>query len=157
MPTGRKPKPTKLKLVDGNPGKTPINDHEPQPDPLASKPPSYLDRKAKRHWRDMAPALKELGLLTDVDKDMFAAYCTAYSRWREAEDIIEKEGLTFTNDKGEIKRRPETTIAKEQMMIYKALAAEFGLTPSSRSRVNYAGQEGHDDEDWLFGSSSGKR
>lgn len=28
---GRKPKPTALKVLEGNPGKRPLNDHEPIP------------------------------------------------------------------------------------------------------------------------------
>ena len=31
MPRGRRPKPTHLKLIEGNPGKRPIDGAEPQP------------------------------------------------------------------------------------------------------------------------------
>ena len=31
---GRKPKPTRLKVISGNPGKRPINDSEPDPDKI---------------------------------------------------------------------------------------------------------------------------
>jgi len=96
-----------------------------------------------------------------VDKDALAAYCTAFSRWRESDEVVQNECMTYeiTDKQGNqvIRRRPETAIAVEQLKLMKSLMAEFGLTPSSRSRIGFAGQEGLDDEDYLFGTTSGKR
>ena len=39
---GRKPKPTALKLLEGNPGKRPINEHEPVPPKGTVKCPTWL-------------------------------------------------------------------------------------------------------------------
>lgn len=152
MSAGRPPKPTALKLVDGDKNKERINENEPKPDTTMPPVPSYLDAMAKRHWRDMAEVLNSLGLLTSIDRDMFAAYCTAYSNWRKAEAVVRDEGMTFTTDKGEIKRRPETTIAKEQMTIWKALASEFGMTPSSRTKIQVSGEDINEAESFLFGT-----
>lgn len=46
---GRKPKPTALKLLEGNPGKRPINEHEPIPPKGTVKCPSWLEQEAKRN------------------------------------------------------------------------------------------------------------
>ena len=72
---GRKPKPTALKLIEGNPGKRPINGHEPKPP--ASKPtcPSHLSPTAKAEWKRLAEALHRIGLLTQADRTALAAYC----------------------------------------------------------------------------------
>ena len=82
---GRKPKPTALKLIDGNPGKRPIVGHEPRPP--ASRPtcPAHLSASAKAEWKRLAGALNRIGLLTQVDRAALAAYCQAYGRWVEAE------------------------------------------------------------------------
>ena len=168
MATGRKPKPTTLKVIEGNKGKRPLNKGEPKPksarkpkapppgkggenkaEDKLPNPPDWLDRLAKLKWRKLAGELDRLGLLTVVDLDMFAAYCDAYSVYRRMKKIIRDNGETFTNDNGEIKRRPETTIAKEAMMQMRALAAEFGLTPSSRSRIDFSQKEESDAKDFL--------
>ena len=61
---GRKPKPTALKLLEGNPGKRRINGSEPKPP--ASRPtcPAHLSPSAKAEWKRLAEALNRIGLLT---------------------------------------------------------------------------------------------
>jgi phage terminase small subunit len=49
---------------------------------------------------------------------------------------------------GETRRRPETTILKENLEASRRLAAELGLTPASRSK-NKGGAPGNDDNDAL--------
>ena len=46
---GRKPKPTALKVLEGNPGKRPLNDHEPIPPKGELKCPSWLLPEAKKN------------------------------------------------------------------------------------------------------------
>jgi len=54
---GRKPKPTALKVLEGNPGKRPLNLNEPKPEKKASKCPSWLEPEAKKEWRRMSKTL----------------------------------------------------------------------------------------------------
>ena len=155
MTQGRKPKPTYLKVVEGNKGKRPVNKSEPKPGQASTMPPPYLIPEAKKIWKRLVPELKKLHLFTKIDRDMFAAYCTALARAKEADAAVTEHGLTYTSysEKGgeTIKRRPETIILTEQLKLAKALAAEFGLTPSSRTRFDGMGSEANDDEDFLFG------
>ena len=44
---GRKPKPTALKVLEGNPGKRPLNENEPKPENKAPRCPSWLEQEAK--------------------------------------------------------------------------------------------------------------
>lgn len=152
-----KPKPTALRLVDGNPGGRPINKAEPKPGRASLAPPPHLIPEAKKIWKRLAPELKRLHLFSKIDRDMFAAYCTALARAKEADAAITEHGMTYetVNQQGEtvVKRRPETAIIVEQLRLAKALAAEFGLTPSSRTQFDGLGSEAKDDEDWLFGNA----
>lgn len=134
-PVGRKPKPTALKLIDGNPGKRPINKNEPRPTPKAPKCPSWLHRDAKKEWRRLAKELESLGLLTAVDMTAFAAYCQAYARWKEAEEYIAEHGPTNVTESGYIQQVPQVTIAQQSQKQLRAWCAEFGFTPSARSRI----------------------
>jgi len=151
---GRKPKPTHLKVLAGNPGKRPLNENEPKPRPIAPKCPSWLDREAKKEWKRVAPALERLGLLTEVDGAALAAYCQAYGTWVAAQKKIneylkENGKLTYeyTNKGGGTNEVPipEISIAEKALKQMKAFCTEFGLTPSSRGRLSLP-EQGEEDE-----------
>ena len=74
---GRKPKPTALKVLEGNPGKRPLNDHEPIPPKGELKCPSWLLPEAKKEWKRLASSLEAMGVLTMADLTAFAGYCQA--------------------------------------------------------------------------------
>ena len=44
---GRKPKPTAVKVLEGNPGKRSLNTGEPKPDKKAPRCPAWLEDEAK--------------------------------------------------------------------------------------------------------------
>ncbi len=46
---GRPPKPTALKLLQGNPGKRPLPKGEPRP-PVGCEPPANLTKRARGVW-----------------------------------------------------------------------------------------------------------
>jgi P27 family predicted phage terminase small subunit len=89
---GPPPKPTKLKIAAGNPGKRPLNPHEPQPVTSAPRMPAWLSKRAKAEWRRIVPELTNLGLLTRIDLAALAAYCQAYAELEEATRTLDKEG-----------------------------------------------------------------
>lgn len=145
MPGGRPPKPTHLKILSGNPGKRPLPENEPKPTPIAPKPPSWLDREAKREWKRLSRELERLGLLTAVDGTAFAAYCQAYSRWRQAEEAIRREGMVVTTESGYPMPHPAVKIAEKAMQLIRAFCTEFGLTPSARARMALPGRKDEED------------
>lgn len=51
---GRKPKPTAMKELEGNPGKHPLNTSEPKPNKKAPACPKWLEPEAKKEWRRLA-------------------------------------------------------------------------------------------------------
>ena len=136
---GRKRKPTALKKLEGNPGKRPLSQNEPQPDPTMPKCPWWLDYHARKEWGRVCPELHRLGLLTIVDRTALAGYCMAYSRWLRAERELLK-GFTYQYiDKDfQTKRtnKPEVAIARDALNQVRAFCTEFGLTPSSRTRIS---------------------
>lgn len=141
---GRKPKPTNLKIIEGNPGKRPLNLNEPKPLQIAPKCPDWLLDEAKKEWNRLAPELERLGLLTILDMVTFAGYCQSYAKLKIAEEFIKKHGTTYRipkkNKEGEvisvyIAPFPEVSIANQCLKQIRAFASEFGLTPSSRGRI----------------------
>ncbi len=160
MATGRKPTPTALKLVKGNPGKRPLNAAEPKPAPKIPDPPDHLPVKseARKEWFRISKQLHELGLLTEIDRAALAAYCVAWGRWVEAEEQLTKYGTVIKSpDKGWLVQSPYLSIANRAMDQMAKLLAEFGMSPSSRSRVQSvkASDMGDEMEGLLGGRRSG--
>lgn len=139
-------KPTALKVLEGNPGKRPLNQNEPKPKPIAPKCPSWLDREAKKLWKQLADQLEKLGLLTEVDGPMFAALCAAYSRWRRAMETLRDM------DPADPAFRKVSVTAEKALAEMRMLAAEFGLTPAARGRLSLPEATVDDDfDDFLAG------
>ena len=147
MKRGPKPTPTALKLLKGvRPCR--INENEPQPPTARPKKPAWLDKGARREWNRVCKLLESLGLLTELDGAVLGVYCQAFSRLRQAEDVIAKEGMTYTAG-GQIKPRPEILIASKAMKIIQQIAGEFGMTPSARGRLEVPDLTDFDDEDLI--------
>jgi P27 family predicted phage terminase small subunit len=143
---GRKPKPTALKLLDGNPGKRKLNQSEPSA-PGAPECPEFLDAEAKAEWFRTVPVLTAMGVLTKADRSALAAYCMAYSRWVHAEDQVKKYGtIVKSPEKGFPMKSPYLTVADQALEIMRKLMVEFGMTPSSRSRLRFEAQGSAGDE-----------
>ena len=132
---GRKPTPTALKLLEGNPGKRKLNDKEPRPEKKAPSCPKWLEPEAKREWRRLAKKLELMGVLTEVDMTAFAGYCQAYARWKEAEEFITQHGTIVKTPSGYWQTVPQVSIAQTYLKIMNRLAEQLGLTPSARSRI----------------------
>lgn len=132
---GRKPTPTAIKELEGNPGKRPLNKGEPKPGKKAPPCPKWLEPEAKKEWRRLAKKMEQLSILTEVDMAAFAGYCQAYARWKEAEEFITQHGSIFRTKSGYVQPVPQVSIAQTYLKIMNRFAEQFGLTPSARSRI----------------------
>ena len=132
---GRKPKPTRLKLIQGNPGKRPINGQEPKPPGSLPSCPAHLSPTAKTEWKRLARSLNKIGVLTEIDRAAMAAYCQAYGRWVEAERKLAETPALLKTPAGYVQVSPWIGIANKQLEIMAKFMGELWLTPSSRSRL----------------------
>jgi P27 family predicted phage terminase small subunit len=135
MSTGRKPKPTALKRLAGNPGCRPLNENEPRPSGIPTCP-EHLNTVAKAEWERLCGELSSLGLLTIVDRAALAAYCAVYARWADAEQKIEKHGTVIKTVSGNAIQNPYVGVANRALDLMYKFQSEFGMTPSSRSRLS---------------------
>lgn len=118
--------------------------------------PDWLMPEAKKKWERLAKLMNQMGVLTEVDMAAFAAYCQSYARWREAQEHITSGGSTFETDKGYQQQTPWVGIANTNQKLMLQAASEFGLTPSSRSRIvagNGKVKETEDEMEALLGDS----
>jgi len=143
---GRKNKPTALKVLEGNRGRRPLPKKEPKPRTALIPCPAYLrsDKIARAEWNRIVPELYKLGLLTIIDRAALELYCSQYAIYRRAIKVLKEEGLITANIRNGDKANPATAIAREAAKIIKAIAVEFGLTPSSRGRISLP-SEGEED------------
>ena len=133
---GRRPKPTRLKVLTGNPGKRPLNADEPRPEPTIPECPAELGLVARKEWERLAAELASLNILTALDRAALAAYCNAYGLWAEAIEAIQKYGTMVKSPTGYPIQSPYVSIANRQAEIMMRIASEFGFTPASRSRIS---------------------
>lgn len=147
MAMGRPPKPTQMKVLEGNPGKRALPKHEPKPKVKIPSCPRHLDKEARAEWRRISKELLQLGLLTAVDRAALAAYCQCWSRWVYAETkLANLEGdWTFTTDTGYESVTPWLSIANKAMAEMRAFITEFGLSPAARTRIQVKPEDKTDD------------
>lgn len=132
---GRPPKPSRMKVLTGNPGKRPLNKNEPRPDPVIPDCPPELSPAAQREWARLVGELSSLNMITKLDRAALAAYCGAYAMWAEATLAIQKHGTLVKSPTGYPLQSPYISIVNRQAEIMMRLASEFGFTPASRSRI----------------------
>ena len=135
MKPGRKPKPTALKLVDGNPGKRPINKREPTPASAIPDCPRQLNAIARTEWKRVTKLLHRNGLIAELDRAALSAYCSSFARYIFFEGKLSKKpslAIQHSPKTGYDQVSPMFTIMKSAMKDMKDFAAKFGMSPSDR-------------------------
>ena len=131
---GRKPTPSALNKLRGNPGKRAVNKQEPQPPEADVSVPDGLPENATALWRVLAPQLADMGVLKATDLPALELLCVHYSVARDALALLEQDGMTADTREG-IKKHPAVSALREHSLAFKSYLTEFGLTPSSRVRL----------------------
>ncbi|MFA9485956.1 MULTISPECIES: phage terminase small subunit P27 family [unclassified Moraxella] len=134
---GRKPKPAKLKELNGNAGKRAINKNEPKFSSITNiEPPEWLPPLAFEIWRLVMPELLSNKVLTIADVHNIECFCVAYARWREAQEHIKYNGIVITNEEtGSMAKNPAVTVMNETARQLVQFGSLLGLDPSSRARL----------------------
>ncbi len=122
---GRKPKPTVLKVLEGNPGKRPLNEAEPVPDGLPVKPDD-LSGYAVEVWHRLIKVMPP-GIYTGAESDVLARYCRACDLSKEASIKLSEEGVV---NGGVV--NPWMRVLNEQVKIIASLGSQLGCSPSAR-------------------------
>ena len=149
-----RPLPIVTHRARGNPSKLNLDameDAAPQPSTtgLNLAAPDHLPLRAKWEWEAKAEMLNRLGLLSEVDYDALAMYCVAVADWKEARKHLRKGMIT----KGKL--NPWAHVADRAWKQMYRMQSEFGLSPSSRSRVTVSKKKGTDEQkSRFFGSTN---
>lgn len=142
---GRPPVPTKVKEMRGTLRKHRVQQNEPAPKSEIPGMPDILDRLGRQEWRRIVPLLDELSLLSRIDRAALTGYCQAYSEFWRMERDIQQFGYTQLSDKGWEAPRPQVAIRDAALKRMHQYLREFGLSPSSRTRLSVPEKEEKDD------------
>ena len=142
---GRKPKPTAIKILEGNPGKRELNKFEPQPSAMINKCPEWLPEEARELWDELAPDLISSGVMKQLDKPMFEALCAEYAMYRRSMTHVFTHGEMYRQPTGKLDEKgnpiynlhanKNIATAHASLAQWHQIAAEFGMTPSSRTAI----------------------
>ena len=138
--------PTEIKRQRGTLRKDRTNPYEPKL-PVAIPPtPTWLSEDGQKAFVELSTLLHDMSVLTNADELALTLLCDAYSEYKSAKQIVNSLGATVEimsregNSKPTI--RPEVQIANQAFVRVFQLLKEFGLTPSSRAKVNAMEQVG---------------
>jgi P27 family predicted phage terminase small subunit len=113
---------------------------EVKPPPGPPDPPDWLEDEARAAWDYLVPLLNATGILSRIDRPSLSRYCLLWARWREMEEFIKSKGVMYPlkDEAGKVKcfqQWPQVAIANKLAAQLTRMEAEFGLTPSSRARI----------------------
>ena len=162
---GRKAKPIEMKILDGNPGKQRIPAISPSPPGTMPDVPTHLDYYGQEEWKRIADGLNIMGILREVDQNILGAYCASYSRWRHAEEELNKlknesplSALVLKTISGNYIQQPLIGIANTAARDMVKYASEFGLTPAARASLGIKNEpRGKSKFDGLISVKGGKK
>ena len=132
--TGRPRIPSHLKLVRGNPGRRPLPKNEPVYQAGAAAP-DWLSKRAAVHWPLISSQLDDAGVLTVIDTTALAMYCEAFATWHDANEKLILFGAVIKGREGIPTQSPYFRIANAAFAQMIRMLTEFGMTPSSRTKV----------------------
>jgi P27 family predicted phage terminase small subunit len=139
--SGRRPQPTAIKLLRGNPGKRPLPTDEPvmvRADASFDVPPAELvgDTGATAEWRRVAPLLRNVGLVSESERAALTALCQQWSRYLAAHAQVMALGMVIEGPKSVPIPNPSLSVADRALLHCHRLWSELGLTPSGRARAH---------------------
>lgn len=132
---GPRPKPTALKVIEGTDRADRRNEFEPVLATRVPECPPHLGGESREEWMRVTRLLAASGLVAEIDRAALASYCQAWGRWVEAEEALKRHGVVVRSPNNFPMPSPYLAIANKAMDQMRLLLTEFGMTPSSRSRV----------------------
>jgi phage terminase small subunit len=121
--SGRRPQPTALKVLRGNPGKRKPSENEPQPPAGDVVKPSGLTTGAAAVWDEVAPICLAMRTLTPADVKVFATLCELQATFAI---VVSRKGTDLFDARQE----------RDTANVLRPFYALFGLEPVSRARIS---------------------
>lgn len=161
--SGRRPKPTVVKQLAGNPGGRPLNTAEPRPEVSTARAPRGLGADGARFWRRYARALADLKILTELDEPALQIAAEHYEiavraarELRELTPLLDADGqpmmiggqvmmvptgLLIRDRDGNVRKHPLLQVLRDNSTALRSYLTEMGMTPAARSKIRMPEEE----------------
>ncbi|MGD9879013.1 MAG: phage terminase small subunit P27 family [Hyphomicrobiaceae bacterium] len=143
---GRKPVPTALKVLRGNPGRRPIKANEPRPKGSAGDPPDWMTESQRAVWRATIAAAPPR-MLTALDRGLLTIWVVACDEHRRAAIKVAELGPLARKGDGAPTQSPFLRIMNQQAGVMIKAASELGFSPAARVRLATGAATADDDEE----------
>jgi P27 family predicted phage terminase small subunit len=163
---GPPPLPDALRKVRGRPHRKKVEaTAKPRRSVGAPVAPAHLghDAIALATWERLTKSLTKMRVLTPDDGIVLEGLCKAYSSALQADAIVRRDGMIVKRKRsGGLAAHPAVKMSVQAWRDVRAFAQEFGLTPSSATRVRVlaaptgAEKSQRNAEAFLFGGTNGK-
>src|ERR1700694_4049549 len=147
--------PTKIRILNGNPSRRPLPTNEPQFTPGIPDRPKSISADARKQWDGLIGEMANSGVLRRVDGGALAMLCEDLAMLATLRQGLAAQAREITK-KAKEKKQPisgnaltalsRTTEGRRTLTTIRELSAqiiiqrrEFGLTPSSSTRVQASG------------------
>ncbi len=120
--SGRRPQPSALRVLRGNPGKRKPNPREPTPPAGEVTKPADLSPAATVFWDELAPVALAMRTLTRADVRPFATLCELQATFTAATKAKGTEAF-------------DARLERDTAAVLRPYYALFGLEPVSRARL----------------------
>jgi len=140
--SGRRPQPTTLTVLRGNPSKKKLNEHEPVPPAGAVEKPVGLSAGAGAVWDELAPICVAMGTLTVADVRAFATLCEMQATFQRAASQKEAGAFDLAREDEDVPNRLVVVIdavlrlERDTAAGLRPFYELFGLTPVARARIS---------------------
>jgi P27 family predicted phage terminase small subunit len=181
MKPGPKPTPNNIHYLTGNPSKKSLNQlmDTLQPEIEIPNCPQHLLPEAKKEWKRITSELMRYGLISKLDRAALSLYVQSWAELVYAEKMLKRnmdmadkkrtaaeaigeeykggDGMTDVTTNGNIIYSPYWVIANKARHNVDKFLSNFGMSPSSRSRVTPSNhlQQQLFGEDKILGESAG--
>jgi len=132
---GRRPKPRALHILEGT-QRGPVKREPSAPVGVPPMPDRLkVDAVAVEKWHELAAILTRMGVLTTGDGEALATLCEVHSAEQSCLLQLRAGGAVMHTDLGGVKPNPAGPMYRSLVAIKASLLSEFGLTPSSRTKL----------------------
>ena len=152
--SGRPPKPTAMRVIEGDRGKRGRSKQEPDPEYLAAEnmvAPAWLPAAAKVVWDELVPALQKARLVAVIDVELLAHGCAAIAMCRKATIRAHKKTVIAGKDGAGDSLSPWLIVQSMSFKQLNAVLLQFGVGPAARTRIAIQPQMD------LFGNGEGEK
>jgi phage terminase small subunit len=140
--SGRRPKPTALHVLNGNPSRKKLNENEVRPPAGDPQKPAGMSQAGSVMWDELAPVCVAMGTLTTADVVPFATMCElqatmrAVSASKDGRELFHLQADEDDPARLAIVVDSALKLERETATALRPYYALFGLEPISRAKIN---------------------